>query len=195
MTVAALPFRFDAEKHEYTLLDGGAVLPHITGLLEASGWIDPTHYTEESRIRGTAVHALCAHYDLGALPVDGCRSVYKPYLLAHAAAMGMLRPEILAIESPAVHPIYRFGGRSDRVLKLSGLRGVWEIKSGAHEAPHAIQTALQAMLDSVECGIPAEHLGRWCCYVKASGKFSIEVHDSKSDFDVAREILRDYAGR
>ena len=195
MAVTTLPFRFDAELHRYTLLDGGAEVPHITGLLVSAGIVDPQFYTEESRIRGTAVHDLTRDYDLGALPVDGCKSVYKPYLLAHAAAMGMLKPEILAIESPAVHPVYRFGGRSDRVLKLSGLRGVWEIKSGAREASHAIQTALQAMLDSVECGIPAEHLGRWCCYVKANGKFSVEVHDSKSDFDVAREILRDYAWR
>lgn len=193
--MTALSFRFDAETHEYTLLDGGAVLPHITGLLEAAGLIDPTHYTEESRIRGTAVHDLTRDFDLGALPVDGCQSVYRPYLLAHAAAIGMLKPEILAIEQPAVHPIYRYGGRADRVLKVNGLRGVYEIKSGVREKAHQVQTAMQAMLDSVECGIPAEHLGRWCCYVKANGKFSIEVHEDKRDFDDARRILRDYAGR
>lgn len=193
--LAALQFRFEPITHRYTLLDGGAELPSITQLLKMARLVNDEFYTDESRERGTAVHDLTAAYDLGALTLDGCKSTFKPYLLAHAQAMTMLKPEILAIEQPAVHPVYRYGGRADRILKLSGLRGVWEIKSGAREKSHPIQTALQAMLDSVECGIPADGLWRWCCYVKPSGKFSVEVHDNKSDYDVAREILRDYAGR
>ncbi len=189
-----IPFRFEPIEHRYTLLDG-TELPHITGLLEWSGLVNPQFYTEESRIRGTAVHDLCAAYDHQALTLDGCRSDYKPYLLAHAAAMAMLKPEVIAVEMPMVHPTHLYGGRLDRVFRLSGLRGVWETKSGAREKSHQVQTALQAMLDSVECGIPPENLGRWCCYLKPNGKFSVEVHDNKQDFSEARRILRDFAGR
>src|SRR5574341_1863405 len=47
-----LPFRFDALNHEYLSVATGEVFPHITGMLEQTGWIDDRWYTEESSDRG-----------------------------------------------------------------------------------------------------------------------------------------------
>lgn len=186
-------FRFDARRHEYTALDTGEVLPHITGLLEVAGLIDSTWYTEHSCERGQCVHSLTADYDLGALKVDGCVSAYRGYLLAHVKCMAMLRPIWTSIEEPLIHPGYRFGGRPDRIGKVLGLQAVLEVKSGGSEESHQIQTALQAILGSYKHPLPPESWARYALYLKDTGKFKLEKHTRRADFDKAREILRRFA--
>jgi hypothetical protein len=191
---ATVPFRFDARNHEYVDVATGAVLPHITGMLEQAGLVDDDWFTEESRIRGTAVHRLTADYDSGSLDPAKCISKYREYLLGHVAAMTILRGqglEVHAIEEAIVHEIYRYGGRPDRIVTLSGRRGVLEIKTTAQPAKsHMVQTALQAMLDECESGLPAETLGRWCLYLRPKGKWKLEEHRSMRDFTEAQRVIR-----
>lgn len=182
-------FFYDDETHAYTLPDGRR-LPHITGMLKTCGLIDDRWYTEESSERGVAVHKLTADYDLGALAVSDCVSVHRGYLLGHVQAMSILRPEILDVEIPRVHPAFLFGGRLDRVLRAYQLLTVYEIKSGGPEPSHPIQTALQAILASAEYGLPPESWARLCCYLTTRGKFRIVTHDNRRDFDEARRIIR-----
>lgn len=185
-------FRFDAVKHEYTDL-AGVELPHITGMLEATGWIDSTWYTEESSVRGQAVHGLTADYDLGALTADGCVSKYRPWLLAYIKAMEILRPTWDAIEAPAVHPDYRYGGRPDRVGKMHGIYTVLEIKTNNKgwnlEKAHPIQLALQAILLSASRPLPAELWNRVAIYLRPDGKFKVEQFHKRADFDKAYDII------
>jgi hypothetical protein len=200
--IATVPvtFRFNAIEHAYIDLSTGAVLPHITGMLQQAGWIDDTWMTEESSIRGTAVHRLTADYDLGALHVESCVSRHRGYLLGHVKAMGISRPEILSVEEPIVHPAHRFGGRPDRVVKMFGLHGVLEIKSGVRPSPprageptsHELQTALQAILVAADLNLPAELVARFCLYLKANGRFKLEEHKQQRDFDYARRIIREW---
>ena len=194
-TAAAVRFRFDAINHEYVALDTGETLPHITGMLEDAGVVDSTWFTEESCARGSLVHQLTADYDLGALDVESCVSRWRGYLLGHVQAVTIAKPRWLSVEIPLVHPVYRFGGRPDRECVAWGLRGVWEIKSGAAHDAHRIQTALQAMLVGAETGLPPETLARFCCYVKDKGKFKLEEHRDRRDFDEARRIIRRCCGR
>lgn len=187
-------FRFDKASHTYTDLLTGEELPYISAMLERGGWHPYQFYTEESRDRGTAVHSLCADYDLEALDLATCTSKYKGYLLAHVAAVGILRPTFHSIEEPRVHPRFRFGGRPDRGMTMDLLGGVWEVKSGQEEKGHRIQTALQAILEETETRVPAESQARVCCYVKANGKFKVIQHHKepghRRDFDEARRIVR-----
>lgn len=193
--ITAAPFRFDADAHEYIDLETGAVLAHITQMLEATGWVNSRWFTDESRQRGTAVHKLTADFDLGALDVRACVSPYRGYLLGHVAAMEVLKPDILSVEEPIVHPApRRFGGRPDRVVRLYGLLGVLEIKSGGKEPCHPIQTALQAMLVAIDQGLPPECLSRWCLYLKPSGKFTLEHHRAARDFREASRIVTAVCG-
>lgn len=190
MSPASVPFRFDAQHHDYIDLETSEVLPHITGMLERAGLIDDTWYTEESSARGTAVHRLTADFDLGALDVASCVSRYRGYLLGHVKAMQILQPDILAVEEPIVHPVYKFGGRPDRYVIIRGLRGLIEIKSGAEEKSHQIQTALQAELLSLTAGIPPAGLQRLGLYVKDKGKFKIVEHKDRRDFDESNRVIR-----
>lgn len=190
MMPAPVNFRFDAALHEYTDLDTGEVLPHITGMLERAGLVDDTWMTEASRERGTAVHTLTAAYDLEALDVAQCDSRYRGWLLGHVKVMTILRPQILTVEQADVHSQYRFGGRPDRGIRLNGVRGVWEIKSGDEERAHQVQTALQAILEAQHCDLPPWALGRWCCYLKGTGKYKVVEHKSRKDFDAAMEVIK-----
>lgn len=186
-----LEFRFDAANHEYTDVLTGEVLPHITGMLERTGWVDDRWYTEESSDRGTAVHRLTADYDLNALHVASCTSVFRGYLLAHVKAVDILKPKMLAVEEPMVHHVLRFGGRPDRDMIAMKQRGVWEVKSGSPSKAHQIQTALQAILVAQEANLPPESLLRLCCYVKDKGKYSVVEHKERRDFQEALRIIRE----
>lgn len=188
------PVRFEAASHTYYL--AGAQVPHITGLLLRSGWVDDRWFTEESAERGTQIHRLTADYDLGALELESCVSRYRPYLLSHVAAVQVMRPELLAVEEPTIRvgPGWRFGGRPDREGRFWGLLGVLEGKSGGPSRAHQIQTALQAILVAPKYGVKPEALARFCLYWKASGRFTLEEHTARADFLEASRILREFAG-
>lgn len=186
----ALAFRFDAARHDYINTITGECFPHITGMLEATGWIDDTWYSEESSARGTAVHRLTADYDLKALHVATCVSPFRGYLLGHVRVVSTMQPEWLAVEEPLVHPTLRFGGRPDRDCYVRRLRSTWEVKSGVPQRSHQIQTALQAILIAVEAKLPPQHIGRFCCYLKDKGRFKLEEHTARNDFDEAYRIIK-----
>lgn len=188
------PFRFDADRHDYIDLETGELRPHITGMLEATDWIDPRWYTEDSRIRGQAVHRLTADFDLGALDVDSCTSRYRGYLLAHVELMAKMRPEILAVEEPRLHPYWRYGGRPDRVWRYAGALTIPEIKSGDYTKAHPIQTALQAILLELEHGLPAQLFVRMGVYLKANGRAKVLQFDDRADFTKARKVIQQCCG-
>lgn len=200
-TLAPIAFRFDVERHTYTELATGKLLPHITGMLEHCGYIDDTWYTEESSVRGSDVHGLTASLDLGALDLANLVSDYRPYVLAHDRAMQIMgRPEILAVEEPEVHPRWKFGGRPDRVLRVRQVLTVVDIKTGQkqngsrynkRQRSHQVQTALQAILESWKFMLQPHQLQRFALHLKSSGKFELVPHKERSDFDEALEVIHE----
>lgn len=183
-------FRFSADAHEY--FDGLNLVPGITGMLVKCGLIDDTWFTEESRIRGTAVHHLTAAYDLGALNLEAVAPVYRPYLLAHVAAMEQLRPSWTDVEVAYVHPHYRFGGRPDRVGACLRLQTVCEIKSGAPHKSHRVQLALQAILVAQASDLKDPFAWRrMAVYLRPNGRFKVEIHRDGRDFDQAHEVIQE----
>lgn len=185
------PFRFDADVHEYTDLSTGEVRPHITGMLARTGWVDDVWFTQEGSERGTVVHQLTATDDMQALDLTRVASTYKPWLLAYRATMRALRPSWHFIEVPLLHPHYRYGGRPDRYGVAHDLRTVLEIKSGAPRRADQIQTALQAILlaDTIG-GVAGPAYQRLALYLKPTGKFKLERHTERADFDEARRIIK-----
>lgn len=187
----AVPFRFDRAAHSYTDLVTGEVFPSITQILEASGLVDSTWYSEASRRRGSAVHDLTRDYDLGVLGLaEAADAEHYGYLAAYAKAMSIMRPTILAVEEPAVHPTLRFAGRPDRHEILYGMQSVVEIKTGLPHKAHPIQTSLQAILLAPTVGIPPEAFGRFALYLSSRGRFRLERHERRGDVDEAMEIIR-----
>ncbi len=191
MTADVVPFRFDAGRHEYFI--GDQKVPSITQLIEMGGLVNGSQYfTEASRIRGTSVHALCADYDLGALDLPRLESPHRGYVLGYIAACEALKPDWQSIEVADVHPVYRYGVRTDRVGKVFGRRTVCEIKSAVKARHHAIQTSLQALADEVRSKVPHEMIQRFTIYVKPTGKFSVEEHTDRRDFDQAMRLIKEF---
>lgn len=184
-----LPFRFDYDAHVYFVND--QPIPNTSSMLVQTGHIDPRYYTEESRIRGRAVHGLTAQADLKALDVDQLVSEYRGYVLAHGAAMARLKPTMIAIEEPVVHPQFRFGTRPDRVVKIHGVLAVLDDKTGGREKWHAIQTAIQAIGIGWKYHMPPELIQRFTLYIGESGHFSNVLHPRRRDFDVAYDVIRE----
>lgn len=188
--MTAAPFRFTDDGHVYTDAATGARIPNITSMLDATGWVDSQWFTEESSIRGTAVHALTADYDLGALDVETCVSEYKGWLLAYVKVMGILQAQVRAVEEMIRHAQLGFVGRLDRIVAVHGVLGIVEIKSGLFQKSHPIQTALQAVLAAQQTHLPPERIQRFCLYIKENGRFKVEEHVSLGDFVEAQKIIR-----
>jgi len=183
-------FRFDPETHEYYLDD--VLIPHITGMLEATGYIDDEWFTEEACDRGTMVHRLAAEYDLGA--ISDPRQVvceYKGWFLAHVEAMRTVHPTWLHVETALASPQHRFGGRPDRVGKVWGAWAVVDLKTGVPSKATPIQTALQAILVAPELHLPPAAIVRYELDVKENGKWRLFEHKAKSDFNEAYEVIRE----
>lgn len=189
--MADLNIRFIVDSHCYLEQDTGEVLPGITTLLKQTGHIDTTWYDDDAAERGTWVHARTADYDLGLISrPEGITHGWKPYLLAHVAAVQAVRPEMLHVEEMSSHPTHRYCSRIDRVVKVAGVRGVWEIKTGGKAPWHRLQTALEAILDSAASGVPPQHLRRWACYLQFTGKYKVERHDDPRDLADAYAVLK-----
>jgi hypothetical protein len=190
MEEKAVIFRFDHDTHTYTV--DGQEVPHITGLLEASGLTDTRWFRDEHSDRGRAVHRLTADYDLGALTITETQpdTPYRGYLLAYRKAIQVMHPVFDAIEEPSVHPGFRFGGRPDRRGQMYGLQGILEIKTGVPDPSHDIQTALQAILVEPIVKVPADAQIRVCLYLQRTGTFKLIEHRRRYDFDHAMRIIK-----
>lgn len=184
-----IEFRFDHVEHAYYV--AGRQVPNVTGMLQKTGWVDPTYYTDDVRERGRAVHQLTAEYDLGALDPSRLVSKYRGWLLAHVAAMARLKPTWDAIEEPEVHPSYQFGTRPDRVGKIYRVRSIVDEKSGLKDKAHPIQTALQAICVSWRWHLAPEAMPRYALYIRDSGKFELVPHTKKSDLEEGYRIIKE----
>lgn len=188
---ALVPFRFDKVEHVYRDTDG-TVRPHITGMLKQTGWVDDRWYTAESRIRGQAVHKLAMDWDLGALvDLKACTSPYKGWLAGHVRFSHIETPAWDDIEVAYFHPLYRFGGRPDRVGTLRGVRWIVDLKTGGKSKHHAIQTALQAILAEQVHHLPARYWKRGALYLTREGRYKLDPHEDQRDLHEAMDVIRE----
>lgn len=185
-----LPFRFDDVEHVYYVND--KPVPNISLMLQKTGHVDPTYYTEEARERGRIVHSLTADVDLRAVNPATLVSPYRGYVLAHVKAMSRLRVrDFLEVEQPDVHPSYRFGGRPDRILKLFRVLTVLDEKTGGPEKWHGIQTALQAILKAWRYGLKPEAVARTTLYLEAGGEYKNRPQVKRGDFGTAFDVIKE----
>jgi hypothetical protein len=188
-TLKPLPFRFEHADHTYWV--GDQLVPNVTGMLKKTGWVDDSHYKEEHRVRGQAVHQLTSEYDLRSLDIDRLVSPYRGYVLGHVEVMKRLRPTWLAVEEPVVHPQFRFGCRPDRVMRAFKAVGLMDQKTGGPEKWHRIQLALQAIAVSWRYGLAPEAMQRFNEYLTVDGGGRMIEHLKRRDFDEAYRIIKE----
>lgn len=183
-----IEFRFDYHDHTYWV--GDRRVPGVSEMLQKTGWIDPTHYNEEGRRRGSAVHEFTSAYDLNSLDVDRLVSPYRGFVLGHVEVVKQLRPTWLAVEEPVVHPGFLFGCRPDRVMKAFKAVGLMDQKTGGPEKWHQIQLALQAIAVSWRYNLEPEMMQRFNEYLTNEGRGRVIERPKRRDFDEAYRIIK-----
>lgn len=138
-------FKFDLAAH-FGWIDGQPAMS-VTDILRHHGFIDPTWYTEESRSRGTVVHAVTAGLDQGMTfnwaDLDPKLHGYVKSWLAFKAKTPI---EILDVETTAYHPLYLFWGTRDIRFMLNGHEYLADKKTGAAPYWACWQTAAYDLL-------------------------------------------------
>lgn len=190
-------FYFQDEGHRYFM--GGQEVPSVSSILKKSGMVDDSHYTDEHRARGHAVHFGTRLLDEGDLGQIDPR--IAPYLAAYANFLEKHNPSWLSIEQPLIHPHYRFGVTHDRAGIVDGLSGVVEIKTTEsvstkiHKA-WRLQTAAQSIAVYDCLGIVC--ISRWVLNLSKKGTYKFEqfpIKDNPSDRQDFLSLLRSHQMR
>jgi hypothetical protein len=148
--------------------------PAVTDLLTAAGLVDPTWFTEEARLRGTAVHTLCEYDDEGDLDESKIDERLIGYLQSYRRWRELcgFKPEW--IEISVGNGLY--AGTPDRVI-VSRPRALYDLKTGAFNRGHAIQTALYVNL------LPDPYsYSRFGIYLQADGSIAKVREFPKTDY-------------
>ncbi|MBZ5497676.1 MAG: hypothetical protein LAP85_14840 [Acidobacteriia bacterium] len=185
---------FNPEKHEYSL-PTGEVLVSVTQVIDRSGLVDTSHFTEFHRLRGQAVHMACEYDDQGCLDESSIDSRILPYVDAYRRFKAEIEFAWEGVEDRRWHRTFRYAGTIDRwgLMHLGGdlVPVVLDLKSGVPEACWGIQLAAYAhLLDQPEC------YRRAVLRLKRDGKYDLrelphsEAAEDWSTFVSLMNVLR-----
>lgn len=149
---------FDAQAHAYTL-DGRALVSVTTALTEA-GLIDPRHWTDEARDRGTAVHEAIALHTGGVLDLALVYPVYRPYVDGYLRFVEESRVVVEESERRLCDPVLGYAGTLDLLVAWTSedgqrvtRRGLIDIKTGS--VPPSVGPQTAAYLRCARAWFPA----------------------------------------
>lgn len=137
---------FNEEKHEYTVK--GAKVPSVTKILQATGVIKTSFYTEEGRERGTEIHKQTEYYDDFRIIAD---TNYKPYIEQWAKFLDDIGAKVLSKEE-MVYSELGYCGKYDRVLEIKDRKFIIDIKTGAKQKWHVLQLGAYSIPTKTEYG-------------------------------------------
>lgn len=177
-------FWYDDEKHAYGL--GEKHLGGFTEIFKSLGFIETAYYTEEGRDRGSAVHLLCQALDEGReideSKIDDARTLGRFRAYKRFKDETGFRP--ILIEKPSYSAALMIACTPDRTGQFGANNpvSVIDLKGGAKSKWHPYQTAFQAI---ALFKYPQDY-PRYALYLKDSGRYNLETHEDRHDFEVAR---------
>jgi len=176
---------FDPEKHEYWY--EGRIIPSVTQILQAEGFIDTAFYDDWSRDRGKYAHKATELYDLDDLDEESLDPEISPRLEAWKRFLSESGFQIVAIEEQVSNISLRYAGTLDRRGFLSGKRAILDIKTGAVEPWAGIQLAGYGMTAPDYYGIE-----RYAVQLKDDGKYKLTQFKDMNDFGIWRAAVSCY---
>ena len=129
----------DKETHTYRN-EKGVILPSVTQILKAEGFIDDAWFTEYARTRGEMVHLATKMYDDGTLDESALDPVIVPYLEGYKRFLKESGFEVHFAEETVYSPSCQFAGTLDRRGLLNGRKTLIDIKTGTVLPWVALQT-------------------------------------------------------
>ena len=141
--MGAPDFRFDQESHTYWL--DGVQIDGVTSMLKDMEDLSsiPTEILARKAALGTAVHYATELDDQGLLDEDTVHEEVRGYLEGWRLFKREHKVEFISIEQKLAHRRMRYAGTVDRVMKVDGERGVWDIKTRL-QIPPAVGVQLAA---------------------------------------------------
>lgn len=175
---------FDAASHTYTM--GGVRIPSVTQIISAAGLTQGAEfYTEESRARGTAVHAAAQYLADDDLDWDTVVDDIRAYVEAVPRFWGETGITILFTETPLAHLTLQFGGTPDvPVGIINGEPLVIDYKTGTYQPHHAIQLAALVELvraNAENFGLRATELPKRGLIVALHADGRYKIHDPRTE--------------
>lgn len=173
------------ERFEFDEVNGifrvnGKQVPRVSDIMVKGGIVDPTWFTEESRIRGTAVHHAVFLDIFGDLHVESLHPVVRPYLDAWFLfkKLSRFKPIEALCEKRLYQPVYGYVGRPDILGWLNGRPTLIDIKSGGDGAAR-YQLAAYREFPEVLAYQPA----RFSLCLKKTATFKLNEWDDPRDWN------------
>jgi hypothetical protein len=184
---------FDSEQHVYSL--GSQALPHVTGVLKATGVIDTRWYQQLHADRGSAVHTATVLLDDNRLDQASVDPRIRGYLDAYLLFMAVTEADWQHTEHIVYSQLYRYAGRLDRAGvvgwggTLSNRPWVVDIKTGQPQRWARLQLAGYAQALREETGKVYQRATLW---LRVDGSYRLEPYDRQPH--TYREDLNAFLG-
>jgi len=168
---------FDPIKHEYR--KDGVVVPSVTQILSAEGFVDSRWFDEWSRGRGSMVHKAIEFYNEGDLDEDTLDPVLVPYVEAWKEFKELTRCKIVLAEQMVCSEIYGYAGTLDIFGAIDDQEIIIDLKSGAVSKATGLQLAAYALT------LPNYHrIKRYGLRLQQNGRPSIKPFTDRNDYKV-----------
>lgn len=176
--------KFDELNREFTINDQKII--SVTEVLMAAGLVNQDYFTEEGKIRGTAVHQASDLLIRKNLDWD---SVHPRCLgFVKAAESFLLTTKAIPIlklcDKRDYHRTLNYVGKPDWFLVLNGKPSLIEIKTGESSTAN-LQTAAYSELPAFKIYNPT----RFLLKLREDGSYRLIKHDNPNDFPLFVKYL------
>ena len=177
----------EPNEHKYT--SGKKKYPSVSKIMQHFGLTpDYNRFGNETACNfGSAVHKLCELYDEKDLA--DYDSNLQTHLDAYVSFLKMYNPEWIIIEVPIASKIWGFAGMPDRVGIIDDKNCIVDIKTGAKQPYHQIQTGFYQVLAEEYLDIKIKK--RFTLLLKAD-KFELIEHTNPADRSIAIGLVQAY---
>lgn len=169
-------------------------LPSVSDIL--SPYIDKRYFTEECKVRGTAIHACCASY-LQGLYVPKLIPEYQGYVESAKTWINENVEDVILVEKRLVDKELGYCGQLDAVLKLRDHKNLCVVdwKSGkALQKSWILSIAAYAALEANRQDLSINAYDCISVRLKAEGTgcLAVQYSDNQENFDVFKGMLKSY---
>lgn len=159
-------------------------------------YIDTQWFTEESAMRGTAIHACCASHIQG-LYFPKLKPEYQGYMDSFKEWADKNIEDVILVEERLVDKDLGYCGQIDAGLKLKGYEKpfIVDFKTGkAMQRSHKLQVAAYAALEAKRNEQPIDAYNCITLRLKADGTGCLAVRflDNQDNFEIFKGMLRAY---
>ncbi|MCK4248693.1 MAG: PD-(D/E)XK nuclease family protein [Candidatus Omnitrophica bacterium] len=132
------------EDHIYLDQDGKA-WPGTTSIISATGMSNLYCHDEYAALRGKHAHTACHLWDIGTLCENTVDPVILPYLNSYRKLRASRPEEVFESELLVCSELFHFAGTLDRIMTDGKWFDLWDLKTGAFDVAHELQTAAYAL--------------------------------------------------